>query len=1323
MPSINLNNISEPQTLTDGYTNKPLSFIEWTKRNTGISFSDGQNQYKQYVNDFYKEVSKKNEITSSALKNDYTNLILQLGIIFKDDVEFERYKNIDVTSSTDLTIAIPEYAKKLKEIALFYAKKRNELKDKKLEYNLVGSTEGLTKILYNKLVSTFTKNNVSTFINDNPLISTSPILSAIQKEMTIEIEELYDTVDYYESSSHLNPFACALNALCYTSTNIPVSAKADPLEYSYICNPSNETVEGLLQEAYVKYIGTDRYYISGGFYNEKYIDVTMPIFQGDNFFYWFSGKTVFDIPEGEYGDLNIHDISWANASGGATIDESDIIFVNAGNNYTKGAWLQKTEYTTIDATMSATINDGKIFKFPYSYMGTSAYGGDWSGPGIDDTVKLGRSAKSFFPTEEAFDNNKVAVSDLYWNTFSTISTVNPINIQELTLGKSSGYASNNYNNADKIIIFKDNDSGRRVYNESNTTSWLYDFRQTQFPISVGYNNILFPIQTYKDATELFFQYDVGNPVALSSLKVGDCFAGAIAGETILESDVIIKNYSICGPEIEAAWLKAVPLKLFTGKDKLECLCDEQRITHFTDWKFTKGGFQSSLAFVCKPGSQIRFTWTGNNTDINKIKGFTGFEHDDSCPYKHMDHSVSTVDKNFLDDTNKDLFEKWKHCTCHAIYHSPFGHNIADIEYYNIIPDFIVKDNTYPSEFNRKTWTDSDGNDYTSSSESARFYPNIIEKDVGWGAGEWKNQKNGSFVLEKGVSYIYYRASVNLCSFESPYFIINSVYDDDGTNNVQSDACETISFVPQWIKAIKNVNDEWEDTGLVSDMILNFGDFLVYDHKESYIEQKSKMYYNGVDISSLSGSNITLDVNDPAVSYSTYTREVAAINFIIKIPITGNLPYWATKYDNTSRIVNEYLHITQPEPLNFVLENEDVIEYKFGLCDSKCFIWEQPLTFLVYDPIFRWNEILTDNCVKSDILDYINSEISNCKTQTIRCLSDCSDSIKCGCEHYCTTAKKGVTATSNPSDIIFNTEIRGIPLLVNYYALKEFRPVFTIRDLTYGEFPIYTPVVSGLYISAERPWAKLISPDSADFVVEENITNLKTEKELNFYMPRRIGMNRYETYDSSNTVSANNITTQLIGIDNSFEYPLIKTSSNSEYVTEYSHGKRHGNITGDHQTFYPYTNTNERYGKEYYGLYNNDISFTPWNDSSIKWSENDILVDYKNIIDKDCLATWSSLQYNLSGDVWKWETDIYNNQYFLIFAEAIDFSETPITYGTGYLKNSIGTVIPFNIGLSAIFNRYLNISFGTTPTTSAENIYLTTEDGFYLTLESGQFIVI
>jgi hypothetical protein len=1301
MPSIILNNISTPQNITNLSSQEPLSFLDWSKRHIGILFSNAEVQYATYLSSFNRDLEVKKSEASQKLKNDYKNLIKKLQVIFADDVEFERYKSINIDSPTDLALAIPAYAKKLKEIALFYARKREELKNKKIEYNLVGSFDGLSRLLYSNLVSKFTKNQQTQFVNENPLISQSPEFSAIAAEFSLEIEELYDTVDYFEQekSNSINPFACIFNDLCYSIFTTPISAKADPISDLYLCDPDVQTVNNLLQTAYDTYLSTSINYISGGYYVESFKESDIQLNQGNTFFYWFSGRTVYDIPEGIFKDVAINDIDWTAATGGSAVNASDMIFINAGNVLMQGAWLQDTKYTAVNDIMSATMFDGKIFKFPYPDFGTSAVGGAWSGPGVNDTLP---KSKKFFPSEEDFSNNVNDIRALYWTSYSTISTAASVYLQETSLGKM-GKASNKFQNADKVSV-GDESENSIIYNGNLQVAWLYDFRQTQIPIRVGENNIYFPLQRYETNDELFFDFRNGQSISLSSIDVADAFSGSVAGETIDQADTIIKNQTICGPEIECAWLKSTPLRFYKNTNKGNCNCDPLQKTYYTDWSYVSGGAQAAISIQVQPDDYVRFIWSGDSANINDVRGFTGFVHDDSCPYKYLDHSVSFADKSFLNSANQSLFEQWKNCSCQAVQHSPFGHTRNTLNYFKFTPDFIVKDLGYPANFNKKTWVGSDGKDYEFSQDSARFFPtNLIEPDMGWGKGLWQTQTKTDFILEKGKSYIYHRTSTNNCNFQSPYIIINDRY---ANGTVPNDICEQVSYIPQWFKAIQDESGNWIDAGVPSDMILNFGDFLAYNHKPSASYTQNRLLYSGVEINSVSGDYFTHVGDSTNISYQSAVISVSSVNFLIKIPINSYNYIWgvADYGDSVSttknrsvdshqfKVVFDYLQITQPEPSNIRLNDKSVIQYNFGNCNDTPFIWKEPVTFTVYSPVRKWNEVYFDDCSYSEILQYLNKEITNCYISQQGCINNCDNYDSCPCDHFCTPTKNSVSATYIDSSIVFNTELSGLPLFVNYYSRNNFTQKFVVQDITDGEKSILVPVVSGNLITPSAPWKNLLNQNGSNFIVSENIDNLVTKKELNFYSPKKIGMNRYETFDSGSSFTTATTGLNVYRADNYFDKPFIKSNTSSKYITDQNKGQTQGTpLTNKIQTFHPYTNTFEKTEKPYYGLYNIPLQFSPWSYETGEWVGEDSYKNLRNQYKINCQNDWFTDQLVLSGDVSNWQTDIYGNQYFTVHDETIDFTEKPTTYGNIFIKLQNGNVMNISNILSSVTDIYDNIN--------------------------------
>ena len=68
MPSIILNNISEPQNIAVENQSVPMSFLDWNNRHVGIAFSEAEIQYRNYLQSFYKKTEKVQEEKVNRLK-------------------------------------------------------------------------------------------------------------------------------------------------------------------------------------------------------------------------------------------------------------------------------------------------------------------------------------------------------------------------------------------------------------------------------------------------------------------------------------------------------------------------------------------------------------------------------------------------------------------------------------------------------------------------------------------------------------------------------------------------------------------------------------------------------------------------------------------------------------------------------------------------------------------------------------------------------------------------------------------------------------------------------------------------------------------------------------------------------------------------------------------------------------------------------------------------------------------------------------------------------------------------------------------------------
>ncbi len=1365
MPTVVLKKYAEPQKLTSKdilNTVTPLQYSEWLKNNVGIIPQEAEAQYQRYLGQWYanKQLVSSGDTHVNKLREDYIALLKKLQVIFKDDEEFNRLTNINFNNQTELKLAIPQFARKLKEIALYYVSKRDTIKKAKIKYNMIGAFNGLERTLYEYLLQAFTKKENALTVQSKEIYNSLQPLSTVGQNFKIEIEELYDTANYFDLEysqqnnstgvydlSTANPLVFVLEDYianfynAFDVTEVPLSGLSNPLSQFVVCEESDDDInEQILAQLGQKYLGNDVAFLTGGFYDYDRRDVTLNLEQGNNFFYWFSGEIVREIPDGVYQDIPLSSIDWTNATGASAYDSADLLFVTVGNKIVEGAWLADTDFITVVDTMSATITDGKTFKFPYPGIGTSAEGGVWSGKLITDTKE---PDKKFFPSEKSFVQTQKQIENLYWSAHSSISSSTPVYLQNTSLYRSGARASKKYQNSDKIAIRRDvgpdrlhDETPNGVFTGDLEAAWLYNFDETSIPIKNGTNSVYYPLTSFSQVSDLFFRYEDGADVPLSSIDVGSAFAGAIAGNALEDADMLIKLNSVCGPEIEAAWLRGTPLSAYETDLQTICNCEDgDYVSMFTGWKYREGVTQTSLSFKSEPGNYVRFVWTGPRRKINELKVFTGFQHDAACEYYKSGVYPSILDTNFLNSGNKDIYEKWKTCTCKTVHHSPLGHRGTSFLDYRYPTDFIVKDSQFPNNFSSNLWRGFDGLPYNQSKDLAWFkLSSPLEQDVGWGEGAWQTNTDDDFILEPGESYIYFRSDLNRCGFELPNIVMNQGYCESNINN-----CKSLIGLPEWRKAVMNEDGVWVDAGEASNMVLESGFFYTYEHKESNDFSSAILTYDSNIVNTVSGNYITVSATDPLIGEKVVDFSTPSLNFLIKIPLLEATPYWGTAtFDNNQttqfkrisnstdnmRLVYDYLQVTQPEPSRAILSNDDVLQFELSECNN-CFIWEQPMVFQVLEDNRRWNRIVFDNCVRSDILNFLQEKSCNtCSIQDANCYSTCPEVDLCGCADICYTSKVGVTATKDPSGLVFNTELSGIPVLINYYARNTYDLTFQVIDITNGVPPsggVWVPPVSTIYSQALIPWMNL-SNTLNPLVASEVSDELYARKELGLFTPDRLGTGKYELRNGKyelKYVDRDATSQNLIRHDGYTDDPYYVSEVNSSWMKNKQGQMYAGSVNTDkRQTYYPYTNNTETGEYPCLGMWDLGQILTPW-DINGKWIGGDIQNE-RGLYPLTCGPdAFFNNVFNNNGFVKEWQNDIFGNQYFLMNGDSRAKITTSNQYKYFYAKPTNCQVESANDFLSAILNKYKNRLFES----DRVGLILADEAEDYLTTEDGKLIVL
>lgn len=1367
MPSIILKKYSEPTTFVQDSLadkNAPFSFEDWSKRNFGIIPDNSKSQYEDYLLDWYRK--KRISLTPTSLRDDYLNLIKRLSVIFRNDSDFRQFSNIDVDDELQLKLAVPHYVRKLKEIALYYRDKRESIKRAKLKYNMIGSFNSIERTFHEYLQKAFSKRDYVLNVPEQSAWNAFPDLTAINNGFSIELESLYDDKDYFrddlESNStgvyeltSSNPLLFVLddiiNEIYQTSfiENVPLSAKQIPFELGECASIHNINLESL-QIANEKYIGTDKFYLSGGLFVEDSKPVSLNFKGGNNFFYWFSGEYFKEAPHANFLHIPINSIDWVNA--GATsspyYSSSDILFMETSKGNIEGAWLANSSIKYIDDTMKATLRDRRIFKYPYPGIGVSAEGLEWGGKSVSDFDQYN---KTFFPN---VDDVVGDIESIYWTTTDSISTVNSISIHDTSLVANGAHASNKFHNADKILTRSNvsvdgvhDTTPDEIFNGDYDVDWLYDFKRTQLPITAGKNNIYWPLQTFNTIDELSLEYPDGHDIALEDISVSKHFAGAVAGNSPETSDIIYKLESWCGPVIEVAWLAGLPLSAMTGCSPVTQTIVDNLTSAIVPTTFTRsvsttivtideeglyntGTIQSALTLKADPGSTTRFLWTGGteaapgvpsgdffaNVDINYLSAFAGHNHDDTCPYKNIKNKTPLQSSTSFKSIGQNLTQ-WKQCTCKAIWYSPFGHTGSKYTDNRGLSDYIIRDTSYPLESSLNEWVGGDGLSWDKSSDFAWYklddndpdIQSLTPKDggrVGWGKGQWVTGSGKPFLLRPSERYLYFRTGLKGCSptdpiggigprvsaGNSPYFITSHSY--CGCRLVDC-ACVEQNCTPIWKRAILK-DGKYVDAKTTSKMVMESNSFYVYEHRDSY-------EYSTIDTST-----------DEAEETFVCTP---SINFMISVPLKSSVPYWAKGSFGQNSITHykgvmyngevldikfEYLLYTLPEPSDLILVDNMFLEYRRSLCaDTPCFVWEEPLKWTIEQEEDIWNELIFDNCIASPILNKLQrNNCEACNKLLKKCPGCCEQDKTCECITYlCETTRVGVIATNTPSEIILKTAVDTEPVFINYWAQTPFNLEFTVVDTTKGTPPtggVWIPPNLVKYSTALAPNQNIVNLFNPIVASSQLIAGLYTKRDSGFFTPDKLGYTSVVlqnktidiSIDPNRTISSSSV---VISPDHYVSGPYSVKFVDSTWMKK-SSGASSGRINNaaDYQEFVPYQTSFESLKINSFGIQTQSDLKSPWDgelDGTLR-KDDRFTPNIKGDTPICCGPnTWYYNQPSISGVLYQWKPDVYGNQYGLYKETGPTIYQREISTGHLWVKDLISNVAPSKQLLARVFDTY------------------------------------
>jgi hypothetical protein len=860
-------------------------FQLWKKKNVSVAPENAEELYFRNIVNLYQTQKEPN----LTLKNDFQSFVGNITFLFKGSEYYDRLKSLNFDDKSQIRVMLPVIVSKIKEIIAYYKNKRKSLRNAKPELFLNGTKNSIEISLYNLLNDLSLKNP-----DDSNDLSTYGLSS-----LKVEFVQLYDLFDYYNSTNVeyvRNIEILSKNPIFFNIVNyLEEFPNAEYSDYGKTCDDNVYDIENQIDFSQ-KYSSCFLTYLSGFEKTEQIYPYTLDIKKGENFFHWISGENLFEKSDIQIIKTSIHDLNWNNATSSNDIKTSDIMFVD-GPEGKKASWFKKYDNELVKDEIVVNVTKNLEFRYPFPGKGLSGEGFEWTGASIKkEDVDL----QLFYGKD--FNTITKEVDTKYWETTSLgISSAQSILLNDTTLIDSGAYASDDYEKADRLEIrLKSNDGiFDGIYNDVEKHLWLYDFKETEIPIIPGNNNIYWPLGRYDNVSELFFEYKAGDSVVLSSIDVSEQFVGALASTTITNADKIFRLKTYCGPDIECAWLKGIPLSSINPNSRDGCNCEENTRIVPTRRIYKNGTVQNYFYFKASPNEFTPFNLGGMGEDVtinlNDIPSLRGQIHDNTCQYNHQLlndlYNISKFNKNDL------VVNQWKNCNCKAIKFSPFGHRGNTYTDYDSYADFIVLHINPAKPFNFKTWKGSDGKDYKTSKDFAWFkLEESSDKNIGWGRGRWITSDGTEMVLNSLDQYLYYRTSIDRCEgYQAPFGVFKHAFCK--CVNVDEN-CNMENCVPVWMKAEKDETGNWVDVGEISDMMLESNNFYRYEHQEKSDYSTQRLTVSGQYLDNVSEFEMS-SATDTFAYFEEFSNSYQGMNFVWNCPINNAKAYWTESDLNLS----------------------------------------------------------------------------------------------------------------------------------------------------------------------------------------------------------------------------------------------------------------------------------------------------------------------------------------------------------------------------------------------------------------------------------------
>ena len=178
----------------------PFSFLDFIKY-TGVN--DKENELENYK-DYLKEWEEYTSISLTSIninvKDQFIAFLEEVKLLFFNNEEKRYFDNLDFNDDEQVSIAIPFFTTKIKEISQYYKKKRESITGNLQYIKRKGSPQGAERFIKELIFDIYSGDDIE------PGLRRPDDLESFINTIDIGIERFYDTFnDYYDLDPKKSP--------------------------------------------------------------------------------------------------------------------------------------------------------------------------------------------------------------------------------------------------------------------------------------------------------------------------------------------------------------------------------------------------------------------------------------------------------------------------------------------------------------------------------------------------------------------------------------------------------------------------------------------------------------------------------------------------------------------------------------------------------------------------------------------------------------------------------------------------------------------------------------------------------------------------------------------------------------------------------------------------------------------------------------------------------------------------------------------------------------------------------------------------------------